>query len=65
MGINKKCHDELLNWINCMLPPLVGRQIILTNVDEMIQKIPKCAHELTVKELIQWYTFVRKEGVLK
>ena len=65
MGITKECHDQLINWINSMLPPVIGRQMILTNVDRVICDIPKCAQDLTVKELMQWYAFVRKNEVLR
>jgi len=65
LGLTKECHDQLLEWINSLLPPIIGREMILANVDQFIDEIPKCARDLTVKELIQWYKFVRKNEVLK
>ena len=65
MGLTKGCHDQLLDWINSVLPPVIGREMILLYVDQLIVEIPRCARDLTVKELIQWYKFVRKNEVLK
>lgn len=65
MGLTKECHDQLLEWINSILPPVIGRDMILVNVDQLIDDIPRSARDLTVKELTQWYKFVRKNEVLK
>jgi hypothetical protein len=54
-----------LEWINSILPPVIGRDMILVNVDQLIDDIPRSARDLTVKELTQWYKFVRKNEVLK
>ena len=47
-----------------MLPPVIGRALILVNVDRVICEIPKSAQDLTLKELMEWYQFVRKNEVL-